>query len=250
LSTVRALLRVRWRSFISRCPLKQVARTPLTRRGPDNIQQYAKFLDSRSESVCTLICSCGCCLWHLESGHRYLWLGHVQTRVNHEGACARRLGASSSNPALRPTQGPDPGGHVRHHSCVRTRRLGPHRIISCVPISSLPFRQMTCHANECAVSPDKPYPLFAGFVHLGAGLACGFTGLSAGYAIGFIGDSVSRSTSALHPGSFLYAVIVCPGVRLRVKSVRVHGVNTHLCRGAGALWVSRCALPDIFLQTP
>jgi F0F1-type ATP synthase membrane subunit c/vacuolar-type H+-ATPase subunit K len=35
------------------------------------------------------------------------------------------------------------------------------------------------------------YPLFAGFVHLGAGLACGFTGLAAGYAIGFVGDSVS-----------------------------------------------------------
>ncbi|KAI0754930.1 V-type ATPase [Daedaleopsis nitida] len=37
------------------------------------------------------------------------------------------------------------------------------------------------------------YPLFAGFIHLGAGLACGFTGLAAGYAIGYVGDSCVRA---------------------------------------------------------
>jgi len=37
------------------------------------------------------------------------------------------------------------------------------------------------------------YSLFAGFVHLGAGLACGFTGLSAGYAVGYVGDSCVRA---------------------------------------------------------
>lgn len=47
------------------------------------------------------------------------------------------------------------------------------------------------------VSPRVEYPLFAGFVHLGAGLACGFTGLAAGYAIGFVGDSVSRKPRTL-----------------------------------------------------
>ena len=41
-----------------------------------------------------------------------------------------------------------------------------------------------------AVKPTD-YSLYAGFIHLGAGLACGFTGLAAGYAIGFVGDSVS-----------------------------------------------------------
>lgn len=40
------------------------------------------------------------------------------------------------------------------------------------------------------VVTTQDYSLFAGFVHLGAGLACGFTGLSAGYAIGIVGDSV------------------------------------------------------------
>lgn len=37
------------------------------------------------------------------------------------------------------------------------------------------------------------YPLFASFIHLGAGLACGMTGLSAGYAIGIVGDSCVRA---------------------------------------------------------
>ncbi|WAQ86236.1 hypothetical protein PtA15_6A868 [Puccinia triticina] len=37
----------------------------------------------------------------------------------------------------------------------------------------------------------KPYSLFAGFIHLAAGLSCGMTGLAAGHAIGLIGDAVS-----------------------------------------------------------
>ncbi|KAF8695241.1 hypothetical protein AX14_001848 [Amanita brunnescens Koide BX004] len=37
------------------------------------------------------------------------------------------------------------------------------------------------------------YSLFAGVVHLSAGLACGLTGLAAGYAIGYVGDSCVRA---------------------------------------------------------
>ena len=44
------------------------------------------------------------------------------------------------------------------------------------------------------VDPSQDYPLYSGFVHLGAGLACGFTGLAAGYAIGIVGDSVRLVT--------------------------------------------------------
>lgn len=60
--------------------------------------------------------------------------------------------------------------------------------------------------RKCARSPSSvvgsdtapsvrptDYSLYAGFVHLGAGLACGFTGLAAGYAIGYVGDSVSAT---------------------------------------------------------
>jgi len=42
-------------------------------------------------------------------------------------------------------------------------------------------------------SKNANYPLSAGFIHLGAGLACGFTGLSAGYAIGHVGDACVRA---------------------------------------------------------
>ena len=42
-----------------------------------------------------------------------------------------------------------------------------------------------------AVDPRKDYSLYAGFIHLAAGLSCGMTGLAAGYAIGLVGDSVS-----------------------------------------------------------
>jgi len=69
---------------------------------------------------------------------------------------------------------------------------------------------------SCVVSPRVDYPLFAGFVHLGAGLACGFTGLAAGYAIGFVGDSVSRPHSI--PRSPLMAyhgfLLVCESIRV------------------------------------
>ncbi|GJJ15578.1 v-type proton ATPase 16 kDa proteolipid subunit2 [Clathrus columnatus] len=43
------------------------------------------------------------------------------------------------------------------------------------------------------LAPDNDYSLYAGFIHLAAGLACGVTGLAAGYAIGIVGDSCVRA---------------------------------------------------------
>ncbi|CED84257.1 v-type atpase [Phaffia rhodozyma] len=43
------------------------------------------------------------------------------------------------------------------------------------------------------LAPNTGYSLFAGFVHLAAGLACGMTGLAAGYAIGIVGDACVRT---------------------------------------------------------
>ncbi|KAG0703809.1 hypothetical protein DFH29DRAFT_981799 [Suillus ampliporus] len=43
------------------------------------------------------------------------------------------------------------------------------------------------------LSPQKDYPLAAGFIHLGAGISCGMTGIAAGYAIGLVGDSCVRA---------------------------------------------------------
>lgn len=89
------------------------------------------------------------------------------------------------------------------------------------------------------------YPLVAGFVHLGAGLACGFTGLTAGYAIGIVGDSVRF----YHLGFPLLTILpaVRPRICTRVQSVRRYGSHTHLRRSLGPLWV--CVLVHRLLGT-
>ena len=80
------------------------------------------------------------------------------------------------------------------------------------------------------------YSLYAGFIHLGAGLACGFTGLAAGYAIGFVGDSV-RSKCFLRRVVYSPSTTVCTGICLRVESIRLYGSHSHFRRGTGSLRV-------------
>ena len=43
------------------------------------------------------------------------------------------------------------------------------------------------------MDPTKGYSLYAGVVHLAAGLSCGLTGVGAGYAVGLVGDAGVRS---------------------------------------------------------
>ncbi|CAG8619796.1 6090_t:CDS:2 [Ambispora gerdemannii] len=43
-----------------------------------------------------------------------------------------------------------------------------------------------------ALAPNSSYSLFAGFIHLGAGLAVGLSGMAAGYTIGIVGDACVR----------------------------------------------------------
>ncbi|KAG0224387.1 v-type proton ATPase 16 kDa proteolipid subunit 2 [Actinomortierella wolfii] len=51
------------------------------------------------------------------------------------------------------------------------------------------------------------YSLYAGFVHLGAGLCVGLTGMAAGYAIGVVGDVCVRGY-AYQPRLFVAMVLV------------------------------------------
>jgi len=44
-----------------------------------------------------------------------------------------------------------------------------------------------------SLTPEEPYSLYAGFIHLAAGLSCGLTGLAAGHAIGIVGDACARA---------------------------------------------------------
>lgn len=78
--------------------------------------------------------------------------------------------------------------------------------------------------------------MFAGFIHLGAGLACGFTGLSAGYAVGFVGDSVSLHRS-LYIDILTGSMVVCTGLCPGNESFRLDGSHTHLCGGSRSIRV-------------
>jgi len=48
-------------------------------------------------------------------------------------------------------------------------------------------------AAELAPPPEKNYTLFAGFMHLAAGMSVGMAGMAAGYTIGIVGDMGVRS---------------------------------------------------------
>jgi V-type H+-transporting ATPase proteolipid subunit len=57
------------------------------------------------------------------------------------------------------------------------------------------------------MSPTTNYSLYAGFIHLGAGLCTGFAGLAGGYAIGVVGD-VSVRGILYQPKLFVGAVLI------------------------------------------
>ncbi|KAI9227758.1 MAG: V-type ATPase [Piptocephalis tieghemiana] len=57
------------------------------------------------------------------------------------------------------------------------------------------------------LSPTEPYSLFAGLIHLAAGMSVGFTGLAAGYCIGIVGDACVRGY-AYQPRLFVTMVLI------------------------------------------
>lgn len=56
-------------------------------------------------------------------------------------------------------------------------------------------------ASDIKPPPEKEYSLFAGFMHMGAGLSVGLSGLAAGYAIGIVGDAVRAHTDMIMSNS-------------------------------------------------
>ena len=52
-------------------------------------------------------------------------------------------------------------------------------------------------ASDIKPPPEKQYSLFAGFMHMGAGLSVGLSGLAAGYAIGIVGDAVGAEVTTI-----------------------------------------------------
>ena len=54
---------------------------------------------------------------------------------------------------------------------------------------------------------DDQYPIFNGYAHLSAGLACGLANLAAGFAIGIVGDAGVRA-SAQQPRLYVGMVLI------------------------------------------
>lgn len=62
-------------------------------------------------------------------------------------------------------------------------------------------------ASDIRPPPMKSYTLFAGFMHMAAGLSVGLSGLAAGYAIGIVGDAVC--SNAVEPGTYADSSRAC-----------------------------------------
>ena len=84
-----------------------------------------------------------------------------------------------------------PSRHVWYHSRIRARCFGANFWVMYVSYPSCStYGLILKNGPARIVDPGLDYPLYKGFVHLGAGLSCGLTGLAAGYAVGYVGDAV------------------------------------------------------------
>jgi F0F1-type ATP synthase membrane subunit c/vacuolar-type H+-ATPase subunit K len=96
-------------------------------------------------------------------------------------------------------------------------------------------------ASDIKPPPDKHYSLFAGFMHMAAGLSVGLSGLAAGYAIGIVGDAVCCA------GSITRHRLTLAGRALLhepVEDLRRHGPYSHFRRSPGSLRTDRCPDPE------
>lgn len=75
-------------------------------------------------------------------------------------------------------------------------------------------------ASDIRPPPQKNYSLYAGFMHMAAGLSVGLTGLAAGYAIGIVGD------------------VVRIGVRMKGQRAYIdsHRASARTCSSRGFSW--------------
>ena len=158
-------------------------------------------------------CSCRGCVWDRKGWDWDFRSRSVQARVDHEGRGEEEL-VKLARTDYRVPAVAGSSCNVWYH-----RRLRAGGICTNIRESYVPFLLSIHHrrAERRPVSPRIDYPLFAGFVHLGAGLACGFTGLAAGYAIGFVGDSVCHKLTSV-PHSLLNSrhgfFSVCESIRV------------------------------------
>lgn len=97
-------------------------------------------------------------------------------------------------------------------------------------------------ASDIKPPPEKEYSLFAGFMHMGAGLSVGLSGLAAGYAIGIVGDAVRTKVETRREQSLTGTG--CTLFYAPVEDLRWHGPHPHFRRSPGSLRVYSASHQD------
>ena len=87
-------------------------------------------------------------------------------------------------------------------------------------------------AND--MDPTKPYSLYAGSVHLAAGLSTGFCGIGAGYAIGLVGDAGVRAY--IHQGKMFVGMVL---ILIFAEVIGLYGLIVSLILNTRA--ISNCS---------
>ena len=128
----------------------------------------------------------------------------------------------------------DSGRYVWNYRGIWPRSIGTNSWSACVS----PSLRVLCFLYRTLEVKPGDYSLFAGFVHLGAGLACGSTGMAAGYAIGVVGDSVSVDLQTQRRNTD-QILLVCSSLCARVEDFRDHGAHSHFCGSYRIVWVNR-----------
>jgi F0F1-type ATP synthase membrane subunit c/vacuolar-type H+-ATPase subunit K len=95
-------------------------------------------------------------------------------------------------------------------------------------------------ASDIRPPPQKNYSLYAGFMHMAAGLSVGLSGMAAGYAIGIVGDVVCTEDGMR--GQILTGA-GRPRIYAAVEDLRGHGADSYFRRSPGVVRVSDRRLP-------
>ena len=91
-------------------------------------------------------------------------------------------------------------------------------------------------ASDIRPPSDKNYSLFAGFMHMAAGLSVGLSGMAAGYAIGIVGDVVCIAMEYWDVDLELMGTGRAR-VHASIENLRGYGVDSDFRRSLGTLRV-------------
>lgn len=90
-------------------------------------------------------------------------------------------------------------------------------------------------ASDIRPAPEQRYSLFAGFMHMAAGLSVGLSGMAAGYAIGIVGDVVRVEKRIRRE---VLTRVGRPRIYASVENLCGHGPDSHFRRSLGVVRVS------------